>query len=309
MKIGIVGLGLIGGSLGIDFRSHNYTVLGVSRSLETCQTAIKIGAVDDATTDLEFVAQTDLIFICTPLDRIIPTLQQLIPYLRPTTIVTDVGSVKASIVYPCSQLWTNFVGGHPMAGTAGQGIADAQTKLFVNRPYVLTPIATIPPESVKILENVVRSIGANLFLCTPEAHDRSVAWISHLPVIVSASLIQACMSESDLGIRQLSQNLASSGFASTSRVGGGNPELGVLMAQYNQEALLRSLHQFQEHLNCLITDIKAENWTNLGQSLESTRRDRSLFVRMPQFNREIGNRVIFTLSFFLFCFCVASSIG
>lgn len=278
MNIGIIGLGLIGGSLGLDLRSLGHTVLGVSQKESTCIIAKKMGAVDDARSDLKFVAQTDLIFICTPINYIIPTLQQLISHLKPTTIVTDVASVKTPIVQECSKLWSNFVGGHPMAGTAAQGINAAQVKLFVNKPYILTPTADIPA-SVQTIADVVSSIGADVYTeYSPQVHDQAVAWISHLPVMVSASLIDACMSETDLQILEAAQKLASSGFASTSRVGGGNPELGVMMAQYNQEAILRSLTQYRQNLDDLINDIKTENWSSLEETLKSTQEARPNFI-------------------------------
>lgn len=279
MKLGIIGLGLIGGSLGLDLRSIGHTVLGVSQKESTCQTAKDIGAVDDATTHLELVAQSDLIFICTPINYIFPTLQQLSQYLQPTTIVTDVGSVKTPIVQQCTAIWPNFVGGHPMAGTAEQGINAAQNKLFVNRPYVITPSLDTPLHSVQILADLVSLIGAEVYTqYSPEVHDQAVAWISHLPVMISASLIDACMSEPNSQILEAAQKLASSGFASTSRVGGGNPELGVMMARYNQEAILRSLQQYRQTLDHLTHLIKTENWSSLQETLEATQQARPHFI-------------------------------
>lgn len=103
--IGIVGLGLIGGSLGLDLRSRGFQVYGVSRQARTCQIAVERGIADEAGLSLELLALADIIFICTPIAAIAPTLKQLIPYLSLNTIVTDVGSVKTPIVQECSQLW------------------------------------------------------------------------------------------------------------------------------------------------------------------------------------------------------------
>nr|WP_306469594.1 prephenate/arogenate dehydrogenase [Oscillatoria laete-virens] len=260
MHIGIVGLGLIGGSLGLDLRSQGFRVLGVSQRSQTCDMAIARGVVDEASTDLNLMATADVVFICTPLAAIAPVVQQLIPHISPATILTDVGSVKLPIVESVTQLWPNFVGGHPMAGTADSGIEAAQSKLFVDRAYVLTPIATTPEASVKTVEQIARSLHSKVYHCHPEEHDRAVAWISHLPVMVSASLIAACHNESEDSIRRLAQQLASSGFRDTSRVGGGNPELGTLMARYNQQALLRSLHHYRASLDDFIHLIEQEDW-------------------------------------------------
>ncbi|MBW4562762.1 MAG: prephenate/arogenate dehydrogenase [Mojavia pulchra JT2-VF2] len=278
MKIGILGLGLIGGSLGFDLRSQGHHVLGVSRRQSTCEKAIALGSVDRASVDMSLLATAEVVFICTPIGLIVPQVEQLIEHLSPTTIVTDVGSVKAPIVKAISPLWDHFIGGHPMAGTADSGIEAAQRHLFVNRPYVLTPIHTTPRTAISVVEEIVRSLGSNIYHCQPEQHDRAVSWISHLPVMVSASLIAACLSETDPDVLQLAQNLASSGFRDTSRVGGGNPELGVMMAQFNRQALLGSLQQYRHNLDELINLIEQENWLKLEEKLQLTQKARREFV-------------------------------
>ncbi len=279
MDIGIVGLGLIGGSLGLDFKvRQTHRVLGVSRRPSTCERAIERGAVDDASTDLASLKGVEVIFICTPIVLIQPTAEKLAPHLSPDTILTDVGSVKAPVVQAMDPVWQNFVGGHPMAGTAESGIDAALRDLFVDRAYVITPTEKTPPDSVKVVESLARSLQSRLYTCTPTDHDRAVAWISHLPVMVSASLIAACMGEDNLEVLKLAQAFASSGFRDTSRVGGGNPELGIMMARYNKDALVRSLHAFQAHLTHATTLIETENWQDLETLLTSTQRSRLDFV-------------------------------
>ncbi|MGB3208482.1 MAG: prephenate/arogenate dehydrogenase [Crinalium sp.] len=281
MNIGIVGLGLIGGSLGLDLRAQGHKVLGVSRREETCQQAITLGVVDDASVNFNILAGTDVVFICTPIAAIAPTVEQLIPYLTPETIITDAGSVKAPVVEAIAPLWRNFVGGHPMAGKSESGLEVAQAQLFAGKPYVLTPVETTPLQAVKTVEEIVRSLGVKISYCCPEDHDRAVAWISHLPVMVSGSLIAACMGESDPKVLELAQQLASSGFRDTSRVGGGNPELGLMMARYNQEALVRSLHQYRQTLDQLIVKIEQADWNTLEEHLKKTQQAR------PKFNLKI----------------------
>ncbi|MEA5510596.1 prephenate/arogenate dehydrogenase [Crocosphaera sp. UHCC 0190] len=281
MKIGIIGLGLIGGSLGLDLRHLGHEILGVSRQENTCQRARERGVVDQADTNISLLASTDIIFICTPIGLIFPTLQQLKPYLKKDTIITDVGSVKTPIVQECAALWQNFVGGHPMAGTAEQGIEAAQTNLFKNAPYVITPIENTPKDGVKILEDLAQSLGSIVYHCSPENHDQAVAWISHLPVMISASLIASCVRESDPIVLKLAQQLASSGFRDTSRVGGGNPELGMMMAQYNQRALLRSLMTYRQQLDQVIEQINTEDWDSLEKLLNETQQGRSPFTTPP----------------------------
>jgi arogenate dehydrogenase (NADP+) len=279
MKIGIVGLGLIGGSIALDLRPlPNYTVLGVSRRAETCQQAIAQGIVDDASPDLSLLSTADVVFLCTPLGAIEATVQQLLPHLSSTTVLTDVGSVKQPIVEAIAPQWPNFVGGHPMAGTTESGLEAAQKNLFLNRPYILTPIDTTPPSAVEKVTTIVRSLQAQIYQCDPAMHDQAVAWISHLPVMVSSSLIAACLSEPDAAGLELSKIFASSGFRDTSRVGGGNPELGLMMARYNQKALLRSLQAYRNQLDQTIALIEQANWEGLEKRLEHTHQARPHFV-------------------------------
>ncbi|NEQ21082.1 MAG: prephenate/arogenate dehydrogenase [Microcoleus sp. SIO2G3] len=279
MNIGIVGLGLIGGSLALDLKGLGHQVLGVSRHSKTCQIAIERSIVNDASENLTLLAAAEVIFVCTPIAAIAPTVQQLIPHLSPDVIVTDVGSVKTMVVEAVTPLWHNFVGGHPMAGTANSGIEAAISGLFAGNPYVLTPIETTPAASVRIVEELVRSLNSKVYFCRPEDHDRAVAWISHLPVMVSAGLLDACKSETDPTVLELAQQLASSGFRDTSRVGGGNPELGVMMARYNQACLLRSLTSYRHSLDQIIKLIEQDNWQGLETILKQTQLQRPQFLR------------------------------
>ncbi len=279
MNIGIIGLGLIGGSLGLDLRTCGYKVLGVSRREHVCQKASDRGVVDLASIDFAILAEAEVIFICTPIAAILPTVNQLIPFLDPSTVLTDVGSVKAPVVEAIAPLWSNFVGGHPMAGNSDNGIEAAQTNLFVSKPYVLTPIESTPLTAITIVEKIVTSLNAKLYQCSPQDHDRAVSWISHLPVIVSGSLIASCQSEDNAEVLKLAQNLASSGFRDTSRVGGGNPELGLMMARYNRDELLRSLQHYRQNLDRAIDLIEQQNWVELEQQLQSNHAARSHFVQ------------------------------
>ncbi|NEO91703.1 MAG: prephenate dehydrogenase/arogenate dehydrogenase family protein, partial [Moorea sp. SIO3G5] len=189
MKIGIVGLGLMGGSLGLDLRAQGHQVLGVSRQPKTCQFALDHGIVDDASIDLSILATAEVVFICTPIAAIASTVKDLVNYLNKDTVITDIGSVKMPVVREIAPLWENFVGGHPMSGTEHRGVEAAVSNLFAGNPYVLTPIETTPPPALKKVEEIVRSLKSLVYITSPENHDQAVAWISHLPVMVSGSLI------------------------------------------------------------------------------------------------------------------------
>jgi arogenate dehydrogenase (NADP+) len=278
VKIGIIGIGLIGASLGWDFRQMGHQVIGVSRKQETCEIAEREEICDLATCDLASLKDTEIIFICTPIAAIIPTIEQLIPHLSPDTIITDAGSVKGEIVDRGTELWANFVGGHPMAGNSESGISAFEKGLFAHRPYVLTPTEKTNAVALAQVAELVRSLDCVLYQATPAQHDLAVAWISHLPVMVSASLISACSQETDPLILDFAKKFASTGFKDTSRVGAGNPEMGMMMARYNRDALLRSLTGYREQLDGLIDSIETEKWTEIQDLLAQNHAVRDDFL-------------------------------
>ena len=278
MRIGIIGLGLIGGSLGLDLTKQGYEVIGVSRQQSTCNIAMQNKVVSQASDDLAILANTNLIFVSTPIGAILPIIKKLIPIISPNTIITDVASVKTAIVSPATELWTNFVGSHPMAGTANQGIEAAEYKLFVQAPCVITPLPQTNPQAVEKVTQIWQAVHCQLYRTSPEIHDQAVAWISHLPVMISANLIDSCVNHNNQEVVALAKKIASSGFRDTSRVGGGNVELGLMMAQYNREQLLNCLREYQANLAVMIDHIQDENWDKLQTILEKTQQQRPNFV-------------------------------
>lgn len=282
MKIGIIGLGLIGGCLGIDLKAVGHQVYGVARRLETCQQACDRNIVHYASTHLTSLAACDVVFICTPIATIVPTVTALAKILKPTAVVTDVGSVKAAVVEPATKHWPLFVGGHPMSGKSEAGLAAAESGLFQGNSYVVTPLeqSSLPTDSAAIdqVEQLATQLGSQIYRCSPMVHDRAVAWISHLPVMVSSNLIHSAISEPDDTVRELSEKLASSGFRDTSRVGGGNPELGLMMAQYNRSELLRSLKQYRQAVDHTIQALETKDWSAIAKQLNETNHARVRYV-------------------------------
>jgi len=268
VKVGIIGLGLIGGSLALDLQALGHRVWGSSRRPETIHTALESGVIEAYfPIGSEIPQDTDLVIICTPIDGIIPTLAQIVAYLPPSTMVTDVGSVKSPIVTPGRALWHNFVGSHPMAGNNHSGIKWAQQNLFQGRPCAV--IGKAGETLTDRIGELWRSVGMEVYFCEAEDHDRAVAWVSHLPVMVSAALNLACVQEQNIPVRILGEKLASSGFADTSRVGGGNPELGRMMAQSNRAALLYAIDRYQEVLAEIKEQIALEAWHELEALLQN----------------------------------------
>jgi arogenate dehydrogenase (NADP+) len=167
-----------------------------------------------------------------------------------------------------------------MAGTARAGVEAGEPGLFRGRPWVATPEAGTDPEALQAVRELAEGLGAHWLCCDAEAHDRAVALISHLPVLVGAALLQAADDGGgEIGAgADLVRALASSGFADTTRVGGGNPELGMLMARANRAALLEALGHYRQSLASLEAMVAGEEWSGLQQSLERSQALRPDFL-------------------------------
>ncbi|MEI9865703.1 MAG: prephenate dehydrogenase/arogenate dehydrogenase family protein [Limisphaerales bacterium] len=194
-KISIIGVGLLGGSIGLAARQRKLAgeIAGFVRrpaSLNDCE---KTGAVDYATTDLlAAVSNSDLVILCTPLAQMRPLAEQFLPALKRGAIVTDVGSVKAGVVRELESLvakaGAHFIGGHPMAGGEKMGVRAARADLFVNAVNILTPTKKSNTNSVRKLEQFWKSLGARTLQLAPAKHDWLVSRSSHLPHVVAMTL-------------------------------------------------------------------------------------------------------------------------
>jgi arogenate dehydrogenase (NADP+) len=270
--VGIVGLGLIGGSLGLDLRAQGLEVRALVHREATAERARERGLADAVATDPAVLKGCGLIVLALPLDRLLGPDPALRAALPAEAVVTDVGSVKQPVLERWGRWHPRFVASHPMAGTAQAGVEAGVEGLFTGRPWVATPAsAPLPatdPAALDLVQQLAQAVGARWLTCDAAAHDQAVALISHMPVLVSAALLQAAdRGGSEAGAQELVRQLASSGFADTSRIGGGNPELGTLMAVSNRAAVLQGLAQYRRQLEALETLVQRENWTALHAEL------------------------------------------
>jgi prephenate dehydrogenase len=188
-----VGVGLIGGSLGLAIKELDPSVhiVGIGRNKARLALASRMGAIDSSDTGFEALGDCDLIFLATPVPRIIDELKLIGRFLKPSAIVTDVGSTKRQI---CSAAWSRlpagveFIGGHPVAGREVAGVENSLVSLFAGAPYVLCPRPGAPLPGLPKLELLLGGLHARVCLMTPEEHDRAIAWVSHLPQLLSTTL-------------------------------------------------------------------------------------------------------------------------
>jgi len=269
--IGVVGLGLIGGSLALDLRAQGLAVRALVHRQATAVRARQRGLADQVSTDPAVLAECALVVLALPLDRLLEPSSELLAALPAGAVVTDVGSVKGPVLDRWDP-WPRFVASHPMAGTAQAGVEAGLTGLFAGRPWVATPTDATDPEALAVVRGLAEAVDARWIECPAADHDQAVALISHLPVLLGAALIEAA------GQAPLARALASSGFADTSRVGGGNPELGSLMARYNQEALLAALARYRTSLDDLEQRVRGGDWPGLEQRLSQAQALRPEFL-------------------------------
>jgi arogenate dehydrogenase (NADP+) len=283
--VGIVGLGLIGGSLGLDLIARGAEVRALVHREATAVRARERGLASTVSTDPAVLAGCGLIVLALPLDQLLDPPPSLLAALPPDAVITDVGSVKG----PVLDAWQTrlgvkagrFVASHPMAGTARAGVEAGEADLFRGRPWVATPDVRTDPRAVEAVQQLAEALGAHWLTCPAAEHDRAVALISHLPVLVSAALLQAAdrgAAQAGDDLPQLVRALASSGFADTTRVGGGNPELGLWMARWNRQALLEGLRAYRQALEQLECQVADQDWPELQRSLAECQRLRPEFL-------------------------------
>ena len=251
-KITIVGVGLLGGSLGLAIKRRRLArqVCGYVRRAATIKECKRIGALDSATTDLlAAVAGADLVILCTPLSQMRLLVEQMRPALKRGAIVTDVGSVKGSVVKEVEALvaksGAHFVGGHPMAGGEKQGVLAAQADLFERAICVVTPTRRTDRAALLKVEKFWKDVGARLLRTTPEAHDALVSRSSHLPHLLAATLANLVL---DPKLPREQPSVCATGFRDTTRIASGSPEMWRDIALTNRKYLNQALGRFISEL-------------------------------------------------------------
>ncbi len=247
--VAIVGVGLIGGSVGLALHQRGLAerVVGVGHRQPSLDRALARGAIDEATLDIrDGVGDADLTILATPVGRMVELAAAAKSALRPGSILTDVGSTKARLVRDLEALAGGgfaFVGSHPMAGSEKRGVEEANADLFENTLCFLTPTLRSDPRAVEFLGQFWRALGARIQQVEPDEHDRLVANASHLPHLVAAALVN--------GTPREALACTGAGFRDTTRVASGDPRLWADVCVQNQERILDALGTFEAQIRTL----------------------------------------------------------
>jgi prephenate dehydrogenase len=281
-KVTLAGVGLLGGSLGLALKQRKLAdlVVGFVRRKESINECEFHGAVDSATLDLhEAISGAELVVLCTPIAKMKSLVKQMRPALAKGAIITDVGSVKASVVddleEPVAKMGGKFIGSHPMAGAERMGVAAARGDLFNNAVCVVTPTSKSDKSDIEKVEELWKSVGARTLRMSPDLHDELVSRSSHLPHVLAATLANAVL---DPKQRKQQAALCANGFRDTTRIASGSPEMWRDIALANRENLISALDSFVEDLQELRGLLKSKNEKAITKFFETAKKRRDEWV-------------------------------
>lgn len=242
----IVGVGLIGGSVGkaLCQRQLAERVVGVGRHQEELELAQQRGVIHEWTCSLaQGVSRAELVVVCVPVDQIAPCISEAARHMPSGSLITDVGSTKRNIITALKgklPRHVEYVPGHPLAGSEKSGAGHAQADLFHQRRVILTPTPQNTPWGLARVRSFWTALGAEVLEMSAEDHDRMAAAISHLPHVLAASLVLATPSQW--------LAFAASGFRDTTRIAAGDAQLWAAILQANRDAIQQSLHEWEQEL-------------------------------------------------------------
>jgi len=255
-RIGIVGLGLIGGSIALAARQiwPSSLVIGVDNK-DVLETAMRLHAIDVAADDLIVLAEADVVILAAPVRQNLALVAELDEHVRRPAVVTDTGSTKRAIVEAARRLPPRFtfVGGHPLGGAAARGLDHARPDLFKGRPWLFTPAGDAAGEALEKLLAFASALGAVPRVTTAEAHDRLMAFLSHLPQLTASALMQVVGDAvGDQGLA-----LAGRGLMDTTRLASSPADIWKDIAATNADAIGVALDTLIELLRDLRQDLTA----------------------------------------------------
>lgn len=285
-KVTVVGCGLIGGSLCLALkRSHpDWQITALDRServpaIVEAGIADRYGSIEEAE---DHLPESSLVILATPVEVILEQLEQVAPYLREGTIVTDVGSVKAPIMERAREVLPDgvcFIGGHPIAGSEVSGVQAADPLVFKERIYVLCPSLDTPAEALLTLIEMAEDLLAWPVTIEPEEHDRVMAMVSHVPQLLSVALFKAAVDD-DTGHGMLDL-LAGRGFLGLTRLAASDFKVWNGILQTNMPSIRRAFDRLEASLETLRFEMDRGELARLWEPLSQRRREMGL-ERLPR---------------------------
>ena len=283
-KIGIVGPGLIGGSVALALKTANVPakIIGIGHRQISIDRAIEFGAIDEGSLSLEDLHDCQLVIIATPISLIKSTIDSLVDILARGAIVTDVGSTKRQICKWASKLFSRkieFVGSHPVAGSEKRGIEFARHDLFVNANCFVTPVKMNSASAIDLISQLWRTVGMNVVVTSPAEHDKLLGLVSHLPHVVAAGLVNTCT--------QKQLEFTGTGFMDTTRIASGDVKLWTDIIMSNPDYIVKAIQNFSSELDEIANAIRNEDDKKLAKLLSSAKSKRDKLVAFKYQHRQI----------------------
>lgn len=280
-KLVIFGVGLIGGSVALALKSNKValalkkagfmtSIVGVGRTEKSLKAALELGVIDSAETNIQTaIHDADIVLIAAPVAQTASILQSIKPHLGKQTVITDAGSTKGDVLAVAREIlgkqFSQFVGGHPIAGAEKSGVAAANADLFLGKNIVLTPAAETSKNALNNVTKLWQACGANVSEMSAEHHDRIFATVSHLPHLLAFTLVDAIAARPN--VAQLF-SFAASGFRDFTRIAGSSPEMWRDISLANKTALLNELSAYQLELSKLKQLLENEDKAGLQALFE-----------------------------------------
>lgn len=277
MTIGIVGMGLIGGSICRALKQFTpYTVLGTTRNRATVEFASSAGVLDGAFDDLSVA---DITFVALPPEATIDYLRSHVGQFKTGSIVTDICGVKGAVVSAVDRLYhdsnVHYIGGHPMAGKENSGFSNSDADLFSGASFVITPTEYTNPASLELLKDIILKMGfATIAVATPEEHDRNIAFTSQLAHVVSNAYVKSPTIENEFGF-------SAGSFLDLTRVAKLDEEMWASLFILNRDALLFEIDTLIQSLSKFRDSLSQEDRNSLVTQLRQGRliKERDMFAR------------------------------
>lgn len=277
-RVTIIGLGLMGGSLAAALKSRRAVreLVGVARRAETVAYAEGLRYIDWGTCNLpEGVEGADVVILATPVRAILKLIPELGPYLKPGSLLLDLGSTKKAILEAMAGVPPHVqpVGGHPLCGKELSGIEAAEPELYEGANFVLIPLPRTAPEALRLAEELARACGAEPLVMTDAArHDRLLAVTSHLPYLLAAALVSAAEETGD----EMTWQMAAGGFRDASRLAASDVDMMLDIFLTNQEPVQEALARFREQLEQMVALLFAgqeEKWRQAIKKIQQRRKE------------------------------------
>lgn len=276
-KLVIIGVGLIGGSFALALRQANAVqhITGIGRNLKNMRCALEQHVIDEISDNYATaLIDADLLFLAMPVGQTELIMSQIAPYLEPDTIITDAGSTKQDVIasalkYLTSHDISNFVPGHPIAGTEQSGVIAAQANLYEGKHVVLTPLEQTNPEALKIVCQLWQACGAKISTMHADEHDQILAITSHLPHILAFTMMGYLHHGTNNTASLL--RFAGSGFRDFTRIAGSSPEMWRDICLANRDELLKQMEAYSTELKVVQALLEQKDQEGLEQVFQQAR--------------------------------------